>query len=111
MFAANVDELLMTAVCPAYHETFPAPPMFKRRKPYPNLFDKAIISYYNQHSDEYNYNTNTQKFVLATCHSELYGNLINKSKNYIIAQDGVPNNDEKYFYPIEIFGNHRVIIR
>ena len=36
---------------------------FKRRKPYPNLFDKAIISYYNQHSDEYNYNTNTQKFI------------------------------------------------
>jgi hypothetical protein len=83
---------------------------FKRRKPYPNLFDKAIVSYYNQHSDEYNYDTNNQKFVLATCHSELYGNLINKSKNYIIAQDGVPNNDEKYFYPIEIFGNHRRLL-
>jgi len=83
---------------------------FKRRKPYPNLFDKAIISYYNQHSDEYNYDTNNQKFVLATCHSELYGNVIAKSKNYIIAQDGVPNKDEKYFYPIEIFGNHRRLL-
>lgn len=83
---------------------------FKRRKPYPNLFDKAIVSYYNQHSDEYNYNTNNQKFILATCHSELYGNLISKSKNYIIAQDGVPNTDEKYFYPIEIFGNHRRLL-
>jgi hypothetical protein len=83
---------------------------FKRRKPYPNLLDKAIISYYNQHSDEYNYNTNTQKFILTTCHSELYGNVISKSKNYIIAQDGVPSTDEKYFYPIEIFGNHRRLL-
>lgn len=83
---------------------------FKRRKPYPNLFDKAIISYYNQHSDEYNYDTNNQKFVLSTCHSELYSNVIIKSKNYIIAQDGVPSNDEKYFYPIEIFGNHRRLL-
>lgn len=83
---------------------------FKRRKPYPNLFDKAIISYYNQHSDEYNYDTNNQKFILATCHSELYGNMIAKSKNYIIAQDGVPSTDEKYFYPIEIFGNHRRLL-
>ena len=83
---------------------------FKRRKPYPNLFDKAIISYYNQHSDEYNYDINNQKFVLATCHSELYGNVIAKSKNYIIAQDGVPSNDEKQFYPIEVFGNHRRLL-
>lgn len=83
---------------------------FKRRKPYPNLFDKAVISYYNQHSDEYNYDTNNQKFALTTCHSELYGNVISKSKNYIIAQDGVSDKDEKYFYPIEIFGNHRRLL-
>ncbi len=83
---------------------------FKRRKPYPNLFDKAIISYYNQHSEDYNYDINTQKFLLTTCHSELYGNLVHKTNNYIIAQDGVPNKDEKYFYPIEIFGNHRRIL-
>jgi len=83
---------------------------FKRRKPYPNLFDKAIVSYYNQHSDEYNYDINNQKFVLATCNSELYGNVIAKSKNYIIAQDGVPSNDEKHFYPIEVFGNHRRLL-
>lgn len=84
---------------------------YKRRKPYPNLFDKAIITYYNQHSsEEYNYDTNTQKFVLSTCHSELYGNVIAKTKHYVIAQDGIPNNDEKYFYPIEIFGNHRRLL-
>lgn len=83
---------------------------FKRRKPYPNLFDKAIISYYNQHSDEYDYDTNNQKFVLSTCHSELYGNIIKPTKNYIIAQDGVPSTTEKYFYPIEIFGNHRRLL-
>lgn len=83
---------------------------YKRRKPYPNLFDKSIVSYYNQHTEEYNYDTNNQKFILSTCHSELYGNLIAKSKNYIIAQDGVPNKDEKYFYPIEIFGNHRRLL-
>ncbi len=83
---------------------------YKRRKPYPNLFDKAIITYYNQHLEEYNYDTNNQKFILSTCHSELYGNVIAKTKNYIIAQDGVPNNDEKYFYAIEIFGNHRRLL-
>jgi len=82
-----------------------------RRQPYPNLWAKVIVDYYNETKEYYNYDVYTQNFILHTTHSELYTNLINDDKNYYkIVGENIKEN-EKYFYPIEMYGDHNNLIK
>lgn len=83
---------------------------YMRQQPYPNLWHREILLKYNHTIEPYDYDTNKQDFILATCHSELYGNLINNDKSKFIYLNEEMDVTDFYFYPIEIFGNHRRLL-
>jgi hypothetical protein len=83
---------------------------YMRKRPYPNLWSTPVLIHYNHKIDEYNFDANTQEFILHTCHSELYGNLIDKKFENVVYLNEDITIDDFYFYPIELFGDHRRLI-
>ncbi|MEY4332868.1 MAG: hypothetical protein RLZZ196_1606 [Bacteroidota bacterium] len=83
---------------------------YMRDNPYPNLWDNNVIAQYHNNSKPYNFDTNTQEFVLHTCHSELYGNMIKNKNNHTIIREEYEHM-QFYLYPIELFGDHRNLIK
>lgn len=83
---------------------------YMRNRPYPNLWHREVFLKYNHTNEEYNYNSNTQEFLLHTCHSELYHNLIKHPKDYVYLNGDIDILGF-YFYPIELYGDHRNLIR
>lgn len=84
---------------------------YMRGQPYPNGWHREILLKYNHTNENYNYDTNKQEFILPTCHSELYGNLIKNDKSKFVYLNEEIDIMDFYFYPIEIFGNHRRLLK
>lgn len=82
-----------------------------RNQPYPNLWDDEVIISYNHITKKYDYDTHNQDFILHTCHSELFWNLIENDKDKFIYLGDSTDLNNFYFYPIEIYGNHKLLLK
>ena len=86
---------------------------FKRNIPYPNGWGDELYHYANTLDEREYFNKLRSKFELASNHSELRGNIIDRNGGkYTILKDvDYQNyNGEMLFYPIEIFGSHNYFI-
>jgi len=86
---------------------------FKRNTPYPNGWGDELCDYANTLDEREYFNKLRSKFELASNHSELRGNIIDRNGGkYTILKDvDYQNyNGEMLFYPIEIFGSHNYFI-
>jgi hypothetical protein len=82
---------------------------FKRKIPYPNGWGTELYDYADTIDEMEYFNIVRSKFDLASSHSELRGNVIDRNNGkYVILKDmDFKNYDgEVLFYPIEIFGSH-----
>ncbi len=86
---------------------------YKRNQPYPNGWHEFYCKYAELLDGDNWFDKVREKFRVASNHSELRGNIINKynGKYKIIKGIDFENyNDEELFYPIEIYGNHNAFI-
>ena len=84
-----------------------------RKSPYPNGWGNELCNYAETLNDPEYINILRSKFELASGHSELRGNVIDRNGGkYVILKDmDYQNyNGEILFYAIEIFGNHNYFI-
>jgi len=82
---------------------------YKRNQPYPNGWHEFYCKYAELLDGDNWFDKVREKFRVASNHSELRGNIINKydGKYKIIKGIDFENyNGEELFYPIEIYGNH-----
>jgi hypothetical protein len=80
-----------------------------RKSPYPNVWGDELCNYAETLNEPEYFNILRNKFDLASNHSELRGNVIDRNAGkYVILKDiDYKNyNSEMLFYPIEVFGNH-----
>jgi hypothetical protein len=86
---------------------------YKRNQPYPNGWHEFYCKYAELLDGDNWFDKVREKFRVASNHSELRGNIINKydGKYKIIKGIDFENyNGEELFYPIEIYGNHNAFI-
>ena len=85
---------------------------FKRRTVYPNLWNKLLCDYADTLDTDDIIHTVRARYNLSTNHSELKGRFINQEKYKFVMlkdMDVESYNNEKLFYPIEIFGSHNYL--
>lgn len=85
-----------------------------RKIPFPNLWSDAVRKHNSLDVEKYphyNFDYNTQDFFLHTCHSEFCGNMVTWENIIVLEKTDVLSDNDTYFYPIEIFGNHRRLLK
>jgi len=86
---------------------------YKRNQPYPNGWHELYCKYAETIDGDNWFDKIREKFKVASNHSELRGNIINKynGKYKIIKGIDYENyKDEQLFYPIEIYGSHNTFV-
>jgi hypothetical protein len=79
----------------------------KRNHPYPNLWDKTLIDYFEKNDGDYN-TANQNKFQFRTFHSNIWWYNSSPIGNHEYINN--VKDDEKYVYPIEIFSQINYLI-
>jgi len=85
---------------------------YKRNKPYPNGWYNHVYDFaYTIDGDNF-FDIVFNNHRIASAHSELFGSIRNGDGNYVYLKNINPENynGDLLFYPIEVYGNHRVYI-
>lgn len=86
---------------------------FKRKTQYPNGWHKELYKYADTLETMDYFQKLRNKFRLASNHSELRGNALNRLDGKYVILNGMDTNnynEEILFYPIEIYGSHNHFI-
>ena len=86
---------------------------FKRKSQYPNGWNIELYKYADTLSNMDYFQIVRNKFILASNHSELRGNALNRLDGKYVVLDKIDietYNGETLFYPIETYGSHNYFI-
>jgi len=86
---------------------------FKRKTQYPNGWNSELYKYADTLTTQDYFQSVRDKFKLASNHSELRGNALNRLDGKYVILDGLDLTNysaETLFYPIEIYGSHNYFV-
>lgn len=85
---------------------------YKRNKPYPNGWHNYVYDFADTIDGDNFFDVVFNNHRIASAHSELFGSIRNGDGNYVYLKNINPENynGDLLFYPIEVYGNHRVYI-